>query len=100
MKTLVAVLLVAVLGVPSMAVPNNWLYSTDIASDLDESDPVTPANNSMDCGAIYHGNSTGFTLFKADGYSVTGGWDGYPGGRPQPYPQSVGKEIPGTDDDR
>ncbi len=47
---LLSIPLVTPLGASGQVVFN---YSTDIASDLDLSDPITPSNNISDCGDLY-----------------------------------------------
>ncbi len=74
----------------------NYLYSTDIGSDLDISDPNTPG--SMDAGAIYtpRGNP-GSPLQWKDDDSPTPQWPGYPfANAPQPTPSEIGQQQ-GTD---
>lgn len=55
--------LVLLLGV-SVAHGQTFRYSTDLGSDLDLSDSVTPGDNWMDCGDIYV--ETNVTLIKND----------------------------------
>ena len=68
----------------------NYLFSTDIGSDLDASDPYT--QGSMDAGAIYtpRGNP-GSPLQWKDDDSSTIQWQGYPlASAPQPAPGQIG----------
>lgn len=65
-----------------------YRFSTDLGSDLDLSDPVTVANNWMDCGDVYIESQP--TLVKNDD-GPGGAYPGYPFGvaAPQPVPAGV-----------
>lgn len=70
-----SVLVGAVLLPGSVSAQQTWLYSTDIGSDLDMSDPNTPGI--VDAGAIYIPGGQNPVLYKGDD-SPTGVWTGYP----------------------
>jgi hypothetical protein len=80
----------AIVGLAGAASGQTWLFSTDLGSNLDLSDPVTPANNFMDCGDIYTPTGTGIPLLYKDDTGPTAWWTGYPFGvAPQPLPPQV-----------
>ena len=68
MKNFIVILaivsLTVLLAQPTTA--ETFYYSTDLASDLDLSDPVTTANNTMDCGDVYVESTPLPTLVKDD----------------------------------
>lgn len=87
----VVVLFTIAMAVQAQEAISNYLYSTDIGSDLDISDPVTPPG-SMDAGAIYTPRGgPGNPLLWKDDDSPTPFWPGYPfSNAPQPQPHEIG----------
>ena len=69
----------------------DYLFSTDIGSDLDQSDPNTPG--SMDAGDIYRPGAPGAPMLWKDDDQSTPQWPGHPfapGTAPQPAPAQIG----------
>jgi hypothetical protein len=76
-------------------VPNLWLFSTDLGSDEDQSDPISHPGW-MDCGDVYYTSGCSPTLFKDDDGLDGGAWVGHPfTSAPQPGWDEIGKRIPG-----
>jgi len=71
---------------------SDYLFSTDIGSDLDQSDPVSPGGT-MDAGDIYRPGTPGNPMLWKDDDQPTPQWPGHPfatGTAPQPLPTQIG----------